>query len=380
MQLKPVNKKAKSSLPGYSKLEGTLPPYVSGYVAAGDRFVPRISTRLTAKDKLGGIAVRWDIGRDSYIVEPGLYAVGDPDKTSPLLVSANYKLSFDALRKELGGLDLWIVVLDTKGVNVWCAAGKGTFGTPELLDKIARLRLGDIVSHRLLILPQLGAPGVSAPEIARVSSFRVVWGPVRAADLKAFLEAGMKKTEGMRRVEFRLADRMAVAPVEIAHAWPFFLGAAALSILGALPLGAGSGGRLGILLTATWGSVLVGSIAFPALLPFLPTKAFSIKGAALGALWALLCAAIAAGSGGGGLGPGAGFMSPGSGFMSLGLGAALILVSAPVVSFIGLNFTGSSTFTSQGGAKLEVERSIAPTIVSLIAGIGLGGAARVFGF
>jgi hypothetical protein len=369
MKLTPIQK-TKPSLPGYSEFEGSAPAFVSGYVAAGDRLVPRISTRLTTKDRLGGIAVRWDIGRGDYTVDPGLYAVGNPDKTSPVLVSANYKLSFDALRKELEGLDAWIVVLDTKGVNVWCAAGKGTFGTAELLDKIARLRLGDIVSHNLLILPQLGASGVSAPETARVSSFRVVWGPVRASDLKAFLAAGIRKTEAMRRVEFRLADRMAVAPVEIAHAWPLILGAAVLSVLGALPFGAGFGSRLGTLLAVTLGTVLVGSVAFPALLPFLPTKAFSIKGAVLGALWALLCLAGAL-LGGGNLGTGG---------MSLGLGAALVLVSAPVVSFIGLNFTGSSTFTSQGGAKLEVEKSMLPTIVSLAAGIGLGGAARIFGF
>jgi hypothetical protein len=368
MEFKSVPKEAKPALPGYSRLGDPPPAYVTGYVAAGTRLVPRISTRLSARDRLGDAAVRWDLGRNDYKVAPGLYAAGDPGKDSPVLVSANYKLSFDALRKELGGIDAWILVLDTKGVNVWCAAGKGTFGTAELLEKIARLRLGDIVSHNLLILPQLGAPGVSAPEIARVSRFRVAWGPVRASDLKAFLDAGMKKTPAMRRVEFRLADRMAVAPVEIAHAWPFLLCAPVLSALGSLPLGAGFGSRLGWLLAATLGSILAGALAFPALLPLLPTKAFSIKGAFLGALWGVLCALGAAygGKGGGGMG--------------FGLGAALVLVCAPVASFIGLNFTGSSTFTSQGGANLEVEKSLVPTIASLAAGLGLGCAVRLFGF
>jgi hypothetical protein len=333
-----------------------------------------VSTRLSAGDRVGDIAVRWDVRRNDYKVAPGLYAVGDPSPASPVLVTANYKLTFDELRRELESLDAWIVVLDTKGVNVWCAAGKGTFGTAELLDKIAKLRLGDLVSHNVLILPQLGASGVSAPEIARVSRFRVVWGPVRAADLRAFLAAGMQKTEAMRRVEFRLADRMAVAPVELAHAWPFMLGAVALSALGALPFGPLFGPRLAWLLAATVGSILVGSLAFPALLPYLPTKAFSIKGAFLGALWGALCALAE------GLAPAlvAAASRPFGG--SIGMGAALILVSAPVASFIGLNFTGSSTYTSQGGANLEVEKSIIPTIASLVAGLGLGGAARIFGF
>jgi hypothetical protein len=375
MEFKSIPKAAKASLPGYSRLEEPAPAYVIGYKETGNRLVPLVSTRLTAVDRLGDIAVRWDIptrpgsaSRNDYKVAPGLYATGDPSPDSPVLVTANYKLTFDKLRKELGGVDAWIVVLDTKGVNVWCAAGKGTFGTVELLDKIARLRLDEIVSHNVLVLPQLGASGVSAPEIARVSRFRVVWGPVRASDLPAFLAAGMKKTEAMRRVEFRLADRMAVAPVELTHAWPLLLGALALSFLGALPLGLGFGARLAWLLAATLGSILAGTLAFPALLPLLPTKAFSIKGAVLGALWGILCA-IGAISGG-----------PSGGGMGIGLGAALVLVSAPVSSYLGLNFTGSSTYTCQGGANLEVEKSIFPNIASLALGLGLGGAARIFGF
>jgi len=360
MRLTPVRKEAKEALAGYAKFEGSVPAFVLGYKEIAGRSVPIVSTRLSGRDKLDDWGVRWDIRRNDYKVAPGLYAVGDPGPESPLLVTANYKLTFDKLRKELLDVDAWIVVLDTKGVNVWCAAGKGTFGTAELLDKISRLRLAEIVSHNVLVLPQLGAPGVSAPEIARVSRFRVAWGPVRATDIPAFLAAGMKKTEAMRRVEFRLADRMAVAPVELAHAWPFAVGAAAISFLGALPLGTGFSARMLWLLAATIGSILAGSLAFPALLPFLPTKAFSIKGAVLGALWGLACAA--------------------AGGMGLGLGIAVVLASTAVVSFIGLNFTGSSTYTSQGGANLEVTASMIPTIAALVLGIGLGGASRIFGF
>ena len=76
--------------------------------------------------------VRWGIGRMNYRVDPGLYSLGNPDALSPVLVSANYKMSFDRLRESLPGRNAWILVLDTDGVNVWCAAGKGTFGTEEL--------------------------------------------------------------------------------------------------------------------------------------------------------------------------------------------------------------------------------------------------------
>jgi CO dehydrogenase/acetyl-CoA synthase gamma subunit (corrinoid Fe-S protein) len=104
-----------------------------------------------------------------YTVEPGIYAIGEPTAESPVFVSANYRLSFNRLRSGLAGRDGWILVLDTKGINVWCAAGKGTFGTEELVNRIETVGLGGIVAHRKLIVPQLGAPGISAHEVKQQS-------------------------------------------------------------------------------------------------------------------------------------------------------------------------------------------------------------------
>jgi hypothetical protein len=113
------------------------------------------------------------------------------------------------------GIDAWLLILDTRGINVWCAAGKGTFGTFELCRQIAETGLADRVSQRTLILPQLGAVGVAAHQVAKVSGFRVVYGPVRAADIPAWLAAGKKKDESMRLVSFGFRDRLVLAPVEL---------------------------------------------------------------------------------------------------------------------------------------------------------------------
>lgn len=318
-------------------------------VAARGQSVPVVSSRLGARDVLSGWKVRWGFGRNSFRVEPGLYACGSPRPSSPVLVTANYKLSFDALRKELSGTAAWILVLDTKGVNVWCAAGKGSFGTDELVRRIAAVKLSGVVSHRVLVLPQLGATGVAAHEVAKASGFRVVYGPVRASDIPAFLAAGMKKDDAMRRVRFGLRDRLAVAPVEIVHAWPFL--AAALSLAALLPVFS-----LGFSFAA-FGSnallfvspIIVGALAFPALLPVLPFRAFALKGSVLGVAWSLAVSVF------------------------LGLGAAeaaaFILVAASAVAFIAMNFTGSSTYTNLAGAKLEV--SIGLPIMAAAAAAGL---------
>ena len=142
-------------------------PYIAGLNVTTAGAVPRVSTVLTTKDIVGAWRVRWGIGRMNYKVVPGLYSVGKPDENTPVLITANYKLTFHRLRKELDGLNLWILVLDTKGVNVWCAAGKGTFGTEELVHRIEAAKLVEIVKHRTVILPQLGATGVAAHEVQR---------------------------------------------------------------------------------------------------------------------------------------------------------------------------------------------------------------------
>jgi len=324
----------------------------------GGRTIPIVSTTLNAADRLGGLKARWGIGRMRYSVVPGLYAVGDPTSDSPVFVTANYKMSFDALRSNLEKLDGWILVLDTKGINVWCAAGKGTFGTAELVSRIAKVKLAAVVSHRKIVLPQLGAPGVSAPEVARLSGFRVEWGPVRASDIPAWLAAGGKKTDAMREVMFNFRERMSVAPVEIAHSWPIALAALAIAAVFGLPA-EGWAARAIPAAILLLGAVPIGTIVFPAILPCLPTRAFAVKGALLGAAWSALCAVV--------------FHLP------ILTAASGILVAAPVVAFLGMNFTGASTFTCQPGALLEVEKGFWPMVSSLIAGLAAGGAAKIFG-
>ncbi|MCG2735325.1 MAG: carbon monoxide dehydrogenase, partial [Candidatus Methanoperedenaceae archaeon] len=139
------------------------------------------SSDLIFADHLDHLMARLGIKRNQHVIEPGLYALGKPTKDSPVFVSANYTLSFDALRSALAGIDGYILVLDTKGINVWCAAGKGTFGTDEVVRRIEAVKLHEKVNHRKLIVPQLGATGVAAREVKARSGFKVGFGPVRAA-------------------------------------------------------------------------------------------------------------------------------------------------------------------------------------------------------
>lgn len=277
----------------------------------------------------------------NYKVEPGLYGVGQPDASSPVLVTSNYKMTFDRLREQLGGLNLWIVVLDTDGVNVWCAAGKGTFGTEEVIRRIASVQLSKIVSHRTVILPQLGAVGVAAHEVAKQTGFRVVYGPIRARDIRAFLSNGMQADEKMRTVSFTFRERAVLTPMELVGALqPVLIAFGVLFVLNAVGLGHyGWVDFYGVI-----GSILVGAVLAPLLLPWIPGRAFSLKGALPGLLWAV------------------GFLLL-NGFPSAPvfgwLKATAYLLLLPALSaFLTMNFTGSSTYTSLSGVDREMKIAV----------------------
>jgi len=322
------------------------------------------------RDRLGHWRVRWGIGRARLRVAPGLYAVGAPDARSVVLVTANYKMSFDRLRSELSGRDAWILVLDTKGINVWCAAGKGTFGTDELIRRVEAARLSEIVEHRKLVLPQLGATGVSAHEVHKRGGWRVVYGPVRARDLPAFLDARMQAAPEMRRVRFPVRNRLVLVPVELVQAAPYFLGAAAALILMS---GLGTDGyslnrlmnagpRSLLLLASTF---LAGAAAAPALLPWLPGRAFSLKGAWTGLLAVLVILAW----GGALVGP----------FDNWAEAGGWLLLGPAISSFLALNFTGCSTYTSLSGVRREMRFAVPAQVTAAVLGTALWLAARFIG-
>lgn len=318
---------------------------------AGD--VPQVATTLTFKDTLGSWKCRWSIGRMDYKVEPGLYAVGTPDAAAPVLVTANYKMTFDRVREQLGGLNVWIVILDTDGVNVWCAAGKGTFGTEELIERLAAVRLASVVAHRTLILPQLGAVGVAAHEVLKQTGFRVIYGTVRATDIKVFLANGMTATEEMRTVKFTLCDRLVLTPMElVGSATPLLIAFGVLFILNAIGFGHyGWTDFYGIV-----GAALVGAVIAPVLLPWVPGRAFAFKGALMGLLWTA-CFLVLNGL------PGA----PVFGWLK---GAAYLLLFPALAGFITMNFTGSSTYTSLSGVDKEMKVGL-PIMLFAAAGAAL---------
>lgn len=336
--------------------------FVTGSIQTPVGEVPQISSSLGWADRIGSMKARWGIGRMHYTLEPGLYALGSPNEQSPLLVTANYKMSFDRLRESLPGLTAWILVLDTQGINVWCAAGKGTFGTTELVRRIQSSGLDRIVSHRNLILPQLSGPGVAAHEVKKLSGFKVIYGPIRATDLPAFIEAGLKATPEMRLKTFRTRERVVLIPVELVEALKGVIIIIPVMLIISAFLGPGgfwenilSYGLFSIpaLLTA----IMAGAVLTPLFLPWLPGRAFSFKGLIIG----LLAAAVLTASQWGNLV---------SWQARLEIVAWCLLVLA-ATAYLAMNFTGASTYTSLSGVKREMRWAVPLEIGAGFAGLAL---------
>lgn len=322
--------------------------------ANGD--VPLVATKPSRIDLLGTLSARLGFIRNSYLVAPGLYGVGAPDSSSPVLVTANYKLSFDHVRCALDGRNVWLLVLDTCGINVWCAAGRGTFSTQELVHRIRLSKLEQLVDHRRLIVPQLGASGISAHRVKEQCGFSVSYGPIRADDIAAYIDGGRRVEPAMREISFTLKERAVLIPVEF-----YLLSKSFWWLLPALYLLSGIGpdlyslerlfARGGSMVLALFVGVCSGTILVPLLLPWLPGRSFALKGALAGTgcgtllvflIWFRLSTQEAAG---------------------------LFLVILVISSYLGMNFTGSTPYTSPSGVEWEMKRALPLQIGALLLGL-----------
>ena len=336
-----------------------IPYWVTGILEISIGQVYQVSTQWTSADYWGMIKSRTSAFRMTYSIEPGLYAVGNPDRNSDILVTANYKLSFDILRRELRGMDAWILILDTDSINVWCAAGKGTFSSEELIKRMNLTRIVSLVDHRRIILPQLGAPGIDADQVKKITGFRVYYGPVRAADISQYIAQKYTATKEMRTVKFTVLGRLILTPIElnpIIKAFPKYA-IIVLLIFGLQPSGILFKDVLQyglpvlvLLITA----ILSGAFVTPLLLPFIPFRSFAMKGWIVGLMLITIVSQLG------------GMLNSNDTVMT----TFTYLFFPAISSYLAMNFTGATTFTNLSGVKKELKIGMpiykVVTVVSLI--------------
>ena len=148
--------------------------------------------------------------------QTGLIKIGNPDRNAPVFLTCNYHLTVERVKRALQGIDAYLLVANSRGINVWCSASGGKFTNHDVISVLKTSGIEELVAHRNVILPQLAATGVEAEIIHKKSGWRVIWGPVYAKDIRLFIENKLKKTPQMRQVAFPWRQR-----VEMAIGWAF---------------------------------------------------------------------------------------------------------------------------------------------------------------
>jgi ferredoxin len=161
-----------------------------------------------------------------FPTETGLRVIGDPGRDAPVFVTCNFDLTVRRVTRALRGLDCYLLVAPSKGINVWCAAGGGMFNAHSVTSVLKTSRIAEKVDHRWLVLPQLSAPGIDVAHIEEQTGWHCRFGPVYARDIPEYVASRFRKTDAMRQARFPLRDRL-----EMAVMW-----ATPLSIVAAVPV------------------------------------------------------------------------------------------------------------------------------------------------
>jgi len=197
-------------------------------------------------------------------------------------------------------------------------------------------------STRELILPQLSGPGIAAHLVKKLSGFKVIYGPINATDLPAFLDAGLKATPEMRLKTFNIRERTVLIPVELVSTLKWVL-----IILPLFFFFGGLGGQTGFwsgaldyglfAIIALLSAVIAGAVLTPILLPWLPGRAFSLKGMAMGLITAIILTALRPEN-----------LNNWQGRIET---LAWFLLIPAIAAYLAMNFTGASTYTSLSGVQ-----------------------------
>ena len=210
----------------------------------------------------------------AFPTRTGLRVVGNPGPEAPVFLTCNFDLTVRRVLRALEGLDCYLLVANSKGINVWCAAGGGILNAHSVNSVLKSSSIAQRVSHRTLILPQLSAPGVDVRTVESQTGWRCQFGPIYAEDIPAYLAANFSKTDDMCRARFPLGARL-----EMAGMWAF-----PMSLLAGIPVAIISPSSLPGVLALIWAFTLFLYIFYQPAMRFIPGQVGLVKTLALAAV------------------------------------------------------------------------------------------------
>ncbi|MCL2759243.1 MAG: acetyl-CoA decarbonylase/synthase complex subunit gamma [Treponema sp.] len=122
-------------------------------------------------------------------VEPKLYAIGEPDRKSPVFVTTNFSLTYFMVSGEVenSGISAWLIIPECEGFSVLTAWAAGKFSGASIAKFIKEIELEKQVDTREIVIPGYVAQ-ISGELEENLSGFKVLVGPGEAADLESFIK------------------------------------------------------------------------------------------------------------------------------------------------------------------------------------------------
>lgn len=307
--------------------------YRAGSVWPADSNEPK-PLNLTWLDYVKALICWLDSFKRTYAVEPGLYYTGNRyEHDSPLLVTANYHLTVFVLVRRLRR-NVRLLVVDTDSINVWCAAGKGTFCNDAIFAQMNRYEqhLPKDDRRLKLILPKLSLAGVDLPAL-REAGYDAIIGPVYGKDLPTYLSNEPYKDRDTDRVLFGLQSRLFTAPPGLLQTLKY-----GVTLLLALWL-VQQKWQFALPVAGVLGLTAVLTIAYPVCFPYLPGKWFAVKGLSLAIVVSAALCALAAG-----------------GLVSQGNLITAILFTLASGMYFGQSYSGNSAVSNGTSVRKETAR------------------------
>ncbi|MEW6189595.1 MAG: acetyl-CoA decarbonylase/synthase complex subunit gamma [Actinomycetota bacterium] len=122
-------------------------------------------------------------------VEEGIYPIGNPSETSPVLITSNFSLTYFIVSGEIEASKIpsWLLVLDTEGLSVMTSWAAGKFVPETIAPFVKRSGITDKVEHHKLVIPGCVAQ-ISGELEDELSDWEIIVGPREAGDIPAFLK------------------------------------------------------------------------------------------------------------------------------------------------------------------------------------------------
>ena len=243
---------------------------------------PPTPYRLTWVDYLKALVSWLNAFKRTYAVRPGLYYTGEAyDAERPLLVTSNYALTVFLVVRRLKGQSVRLLVVDTDGINVWCAAGKGVFSNKAIMEQVNRYDRDILGSGKWLklIVPKFGFSGVDLRSL-RDERIRPIIGPLYAKDLASYLADTPLRDRETERVHFGIQSRLFTWLPGLVQTMSYSLALILVFLFVGVTLGRAT----------PWGLVTITVVVatiYPLFFPWLPGRGFAAKGLSLAVVFSL---------------------------------------------------------------------------------------------